>query len=270
MNEIDGELALRQRVSAIDADFITQSLPASRHLDRASVRDAKKFIGVLEEVVSTGDHNVTPVISSADADDIIAGCRLIQRLASAEVALVTQNIDGCPQYWISTGKPPWVTAPISQLSSAHFIAPRRDDWTRNVKPFGVGLFTSTGFQKTQGMWRLYLDLGKYSSNFPKPWRIWKLDINATATVCNIATAAQWEGLVINNPMSRDGLVYPDWEAIAEEWDAVHITVSTIAAIQGMRLRTSIGLIAPSYWDVETTFWLRWSFTSATLVETLMH
>jgi len=49
---------------------------------------------------------------------------------------------------------------------------------------------------------------------------------------------------------------------------VHITISAIAAIQGMRLETPRGLLAPSYWDVETTFWLRWSFTSVALVETV--
>jgi hypothetical protein len=36
----------------------------------------------------------------------------------------------------------------------------------------------------------------------------------------------------------------------------------------MRIRTPDGLIGPTYWDVETTYWLRWSFASVALVETV--
>jgi len=70
------------------------------------------------------------------------------------------------------------------------------------------------------------------------------------------------------PVTHAGLIYPDWSAIAQDWDAARITIRVIAAAQGLRLETSRGLLAPSYWDVETTFWLRWTFRSATLVETV--
>jgi hypothetical protein len=65
-----------------------------------------------------------------------------------------------------------------------------------------------------------------------------------------------------------GLIYRDWPAVARDWDAVHKTLRAIAAIQGMRLRTPKGLLAPCYRDVGTTFWLRWSFGPVTLVETV--
>ena len=68
------------------------------------------------------------------------------------------------------------------------------------------------------------------------------------------------------PLTADGLIYPNWPAIAEDFDAVHLTAMAVAAIQGVRITTEMGLIAPSYWDVESTFWLRWSFDAVSEVE----
>lgn len=120
------------------------------------------------------------------------------------------------------------------------------------------------------MWRIYLDLDQNSALFLKPWHVWRLGTGANVQVRDITTAADWEELALRYPAFGGGLIYPDWKSIAEDWDAVHITLRAIAAIQGIRLRTPRGLLAPSYWDVETTFWLNWRFTSVTHVETVDH
>jgi hypothetical protein len=266
----DGVAELRRRVADFDNEPASGNDATGTALpdQRAIVRDAEKFISVLENVTSSGDHSITSIVSAADADAVVATCRLIRRLASAEPALVTEGIAGRPQYWISTGKPPWRPAPEPVLSAEHFVAATQASRTRFANPFGVGLYTSTGFLETQGMWRLYLDLGHYSSNFPHPWNAWRVDIGRSARVHNLTTASEWVDLALRYPAVTDDLIYPDWQKIAEDWDAVHITTRAIAAIQGVRIQTSEGLLAPSYWDVETTFWLRWSFSSATLVETV--
>ena len=266
----DGVTELQGRVAALDSDPTSGNRgTAPAFPDRqAIIRDVEKFISVLDEVTSTGDYGITPIVSAADADTVVATCRLIRRLGSAEPELVTGGIAGHPQYWISTGKPPWLPPPEPVLSPENFVAATRVSRTHNANPFGVGLYTSTGFQGTQGMWRLYLNLGHYSSNFPYPWHVWKVDSSTTARVCDVTTAAQWEKLALRYPAVSEDLIYPDWQAIAQDWDAVHITTRAIAAIQGMRLQTAQGLLAPSYWDVETTFWLRWGFTSVTLAETV--
>jgi len=36
--------------------------------------------------------------------------------------------------------------------------------------------------------------------------------------------------------------------------------------QGIGFPTEDGIVAAPYWDVESTFWLRWSFDVATLIE----
>ena len=266
MRAANGIAELERRVAELDSERLDERLdePATssnlseRH---AVIRDAKKFICVLDEVTNTGDHANTIMVSSADADAVVATSLLIRRLESAEPELVTGGIDGYPQFWISTGKPPWVPSRQHVLSEAHFVAATGHGQTPHAKPFGVGLFTSSGFQGTQGMWRLFLDIGDDPLLFPHPWHVWRANVSSGARVCEVTTAAEWEDLILRYPAVHDddGLIYPDWPAIARDWNAVHMTIRAIAAIQGVRIRGSLGALAPSYWDVETTFWLRWSF-----------
>ena len=61
------------------------------------------------------------------------------------------------------------------------------------------------------------------------------------------------------PTSYEGLLYPDWKAVARHCDGVHVTLRAVGATQGICFRLSDGVVAPPYWDVETTFWLRWVF-----------
>jgi hypothetical protein len=60
-------------------------------------------------------------------------------------------------------------------------------------------------------------------------------------------------------------LYPDWKAAAQELDAVHVTARAVVAIQGFRFPSATGFTAPAYWDVESTFWLRWAFKDAMLL-----
>lgn len=80
------------------------------------------------------------------------------------------------------------------------------------------------------------------------------------------TAGAWADLSVRYPLIENELIYPNWSAIAEDYDAVHLTAMAIAATQGVRISTAMGLIAPTYWDVESTFWLRWSFNAVSEVE----
>jgi hypothetical protein len=262
MRAADGSAELERRVAELDGDPLGDdpASPPGLPARQAIIRDAGHFIRVLDEVTMAGDHAATGIVSSAEADAIVARSLLIGRLGSAEPALATGGIDGCPQFWVATGKPPWAPPGQPVLSPEHFVAATQPGRADNVNPFGVGLYTSSGFQGTQGMWRLYLEIGDYSSNTPHPWHVWRAEVSAAARVRDVTTAAGWEELTLRYPaVHDDGLIYPDWPAVAGDWDAVHLTIRAIAAIQGLRIRTPRGFLAPSYWDVETTFWLRWAF-----------
>lgn len=261
----EGVDVLHGRVATLDSGL---SGSDANNDQQAIIRCAEQFITVLDEVVSIGDHQATPIASSSDADAVVSASRLISRLGAAESALGDGSVMGRPQYWIATGTLPWLPPRAPVLSPERLIAPPSEERPRRAKPLGHGLYTSTGFSGTQGMWRIYLDLGHYSANFPYPWNVWRNEIDLDANIFDVTTAARWEELLLSYPTAYEGLVYPDWHAIGSDWDAVHVTARAIAAIQGMRIQTSEGTLAPSYWDVETTVWLRWRFTTTELVETV--
>jgi hypothetical protein len=87
----------------------------------------------------------------------------------------------------------------------------------------------------------------------------------TAKVYEVNSAVRWAELIEKFHIEDDGLLYPDWHALAEEYDGVHMTAAALLALQGLRLTTPAGVLAESYWDVESTVWLSWQFTSAWMV-----
>jgi hypothetical protein len=227
--------------------------------------DIRQYVQVLETVTSTGDHSRVAVVAPADADRVMATCRLLSRLDNAVPQIVSGPVDRHSQYWISTGKPSWVAPREPELSGARFTAVTQSGPAGGfVKPFNGGLHTSTGFPGCQGMWRAYLELRDWDSLFGRPWYVWKIDGDAAAAIHEVSTAAAWARFVRRYPLTAGELLYPDWAAAGRDYDAVHVTARAIAAIQGFRLRTAAGLLAPVYWDVETTFWLRWRFSSVQL------
>jgi hypothetical protein len=155
------------------------------------------------------------------------------------------------------------------LSESHFIGVSDAvPMKASTKPFYVGLFTSTGVLGTYGMWRTHLDLNEYSSLHPRPWHTWAVEPHPNAVVHEIASASQWVELVLSHPRRERGWLFPDWHFVARQCDGVHMTLRAIAATQGLYFPTEQGLIAAPYWDVESTFWLRWCFDSVKLVETV--
>ena len=101
-----------------------------------------------------------------------------------------------------------------------------------------------------------------SDLFPLPWTVWELDVLPSARVREITSATEWANLLAEYGVPTGGTVHLDWPAVAAEYDAVHLTLRAVAAVQGIVLRTPGGPAGPVLWDVESTFWLRWSFRGA--------
>jgi len=248
---------LAQRVAALDAQ------------DGDDVgSDVNQFISVLAEVVSFGTEDVSemPKWRPGDADRVLARCRLLARLGSAVPEIVSGPLDRSAQYWISAEKPGHLPPNVPVLDAEHFrpvsMAPRAN----STKPFTFGLYTSTGFMGTQGMWRAYLDLYEGSAVPPPVWHVWALTARQDAAVLEITTATEWAAFIDRFPAETGGLLYPDWQAVATQFDAVHMTIRAIAAVQGLCFYVLNGITAPAYWDVEATFWLRWCLETYELAE----
>jgi hypothetical protein len=214
----------------------------------------------------TGDWiKIDPTV----ADAVAATSRLLTDIAECEPSLISGPLQRDCQHWTRTGRN--TLAPESTPArpcAAKFIAPSASlNLKADVKPFDMGLYTSTATSAGCSSWRELF--GPHGSMvYPWPWYTWELEIDKDVEVVEITSATKWVDFVCSYARTSDGGVYPDWVEVAREFDAVHITMPVIAAAQGFYFDTPQGVIPPAFWDVETTFWLRWCVSDARLVETV--
>ncbi len=55
--------------------------------------------------------------------------------------------------------------------------------------------------------------------------------------------------------------FPDWSAVAHDWDAVHLTLGGLLTSEQVRVESSAGWTELWGWGAEQTLWLRWCFTA---------
>ena len=281
--ELDADPDDLQWASGPGTDFVYAICPAPliegdrETRDNGPCADIAHFISVVERVTSTSitgtnktsNVHILPCVSAATADALVNNSRLLARLSDAVPEIVTGPLRFNLQHWVGAREPSGRPKSELTLDESHFIGVSdAGPMKASTKPFYVGLFTSTGVLGTYGMWRTYLDLNEYSSLHPRPWHTWAVEPHPNAVVQEIASASQWVEFVLSHPLRERGLLFPDWNSVARQCDGVHMTLRAIAATQGLYFPTEQGLIAAPYWDVESTFWLRWCFDSVKLVETV--
>ena len=221
-----------------------------------------KFVCVMQSITSAAHVRGAPGVSFAEADELMRRSRLLRRLTNDVPEIVAGPLRLDSQYWIGTEKPYRQDAvELTPQESAFVRLSEATTKGPSTKPFGVGLFTSTGnCLSAHGMWRLYLEGSTVARH------VWTIDINACPVVREVTAASDWVDFVLSHPRREGDLLFPDWIAVARHYDAVHMTLRAIAAVQGLCFPTEHGTVAPTYWDVESTLWLRWCFGSARLVE----
>ena len=134
-----------------------------------------------------------------------------------------------------------------------------------------------------------------SMEFEFPVKQWRLRVGDAARVYEIYGAADWHKLCVNYPArsARDasdpeasdaagwgkyplaGLpgdsdergfttdienwLTPNWSAVAEDWDGVHLTLGGLLTAEKVRVVSDAGWSMLRFWDMEQTMWLRWAF-----------
>lgn len=207
------------------------------------------------------------VLEPAAADEITAGCRLLMQIARTDADLVRGPLDQRRQQWIGTSKQSG-SAAIPELTRQSFVSADAPSSARaSTKPFGLGIYTSTAASDGRSMWRALLEIDTEASLHRRPWAVWDARLDGDRTkVYEIDSAETWCDLVQAYPTRAEGLLYPDWRAIAADLDGVHMTLAAVVATQGFTFLTSAGPLAATYWDIESTLWLRWRFDSVTVRE----
>lgn len=251
MARSERDLRDRVRERAVALDQLQPGWAEGMGLDP----DLAHFVQVLSSVTDADPFGErAEPIAAALADDGVAGSRLLARLHERAPELTAGPLDRERQFWVATGRTV-VAAPDESL-----VQPVSADAAS--KPRDFGLFTSTGALGSLGMWACYLELHRHSTLFPGPRTAWSLPVSPQARVEEVASAADWVALVQRHPHEHGGLVHLDWEAVSAEVDGVHLTARAVAAVQGWKLDSAASIVAPSFWDVETTVWLRWAFEDA--------
>jgi hypothetical protein len=203
------------------------------------------------------------------ADEIIARSDLLRRLGEKYPELVAQPIVRSQQLWVASARPSHLPRRSFSPARAQFVDASSVPVAPSTKPFGLGLYTSTRVSRIApwGMWGVYLQINRNSTLYPFPRSTWALCCEKTARVAEITSASEWSQLVVDNAFIADNhVVYPDWRAIAKAWDGVHLTIRAVAAIEGISFSSAVGLLAPAYWGIESTLWLRWVFEGAKLLK----
>jgi len=268
---LSGVSALGERLSRLDAPISSLSAPL----------DAPSLLSHFAEIMGSITHTQltavahiplqrAPELEPRAADEAVASSRLLEAISAVDQALTSGPLPIERQHWIAIARPSagesldGILDPVERrfipVSPDYEIPP-------SPKPFNVGLYTSTAPRGAPSMWRSYLATYYDDALFPLPWRVWRLRPRAgEILVREIATADQWAHFIDAYGILHGEYLYPDWRAAAAEYDAVHLTARAVVALQGFSLRTPRGLTAPTYWDLETTFWMKWCFNGAELVE----
>lgn len=120
------------------------------------------------------------------------------------------------------------------------------------KPVGA-LYTSPGSVDFPGAWFIYSVSQSMDLDGSSQW-----DLTAgNARVCVIDSAISWCRFAFTWIGVSGGI---DWTAVSEEYDAVHVTSSAVAATDCFEFEWQGRVIPASFWGAETTVWLRWMFT----------
>jgi hypothetical protein len=163
----------------------------------------------------------------------------------------------------------WVAAPDKADSVPE---PRRPDrpltnWERYAQKPEWGLWTSTELDDPDNTTSLLVaagfGTGDLGGHFHPPCARYRFAIAPTARVFEIDGPDAWHRLCTHFPAAgEDGRLVPDWPAVAEEWDGVHLTLGGLLTAEQVRVAGPEGWTAYWAWDAEQTVWLGDAFVGA--------
>lgn len=134
----------------------------------------------------------------------------------------------------------------------------------NALPYGA-FWTSTPITEDQDSWTLS------GENLNRESPRWAVHFDMTSVrVAQVDSATDWVNLIESHAVTADGCTYPDWPAIAQSWDAVHVSPAGLLlahpTIAGTPLITTDGsgyahsqagpYASVASWSTVSTAWLR--------------
>lgn len=98
-------------------------------------------------------------------------------------------------------------------------------------------------------------VGDYLCEFPLAW--WSMRFLEDVRVFEIHGPSDWHNLCVRYPAEdRQGRLVPNWGAVAEDWDGVHLSFGGLLTTEQNRYESRAGWTMLDSWHAEQTYWLR--------------
>jgi hypothetical protein len=174
----------------------------------------------------------------------------------------------------------WTHRGIGPLAASDLVVDLTQMHAEASKP-SRALWTSTFIPATLSQW-----LQHPESRLEQAHRPWGLTVAGRARVFEVHSPEDWWELAHSYPCEARGFknaltphrshpgamtadrsarharVDPSWEAVAHDWDGVHVSMAGVMTAQDVSFERDAVVTELRGWDVESTVWLRWTFDSA--------
>ena len=99
-------------------------------------------------------------------------------------------------------------------------------------------------------------VGDHLCQFPMAW--WSIRFPDSLRIFEIHSPSHWHDLCVRYPArgTQDDRLVPNWGAVSEEWDGVHLSLGGLLTAHQNRYESSAGWSMVDSWDAEQTYWLR--------------
>ena len=173
------------------------------------------------------------------------------------------DIDLTAQAWVSIN---WTSPPLKFIygtppNTTEWQRPKNPSsgWERYAqKPFSkLPQVTSTLYEPHMTSKLVAYDerVGDYMCEFPLAW--WTMRFLEEVRVFEIHGPADWHDLCVRYPAKYKGdRLVPNWGAVAEEWDGVHLSFGGLLTAEQNRYESAAGWTMLNSWHAEQTYWLR--------------
>jgi hypothetical protein len=222
----------------------------------------------LSELIAQCETGLTPFHDGYphEADVLVASGPALrpfaaELLAAPGAATWFRDLDRNRQEWVCrTSAPPQASSfrPDLQAYGAGNTKPRRTLWT------------STSVTERTSSWLQYVPISEDAGRWSPPYPRWQLEVLPSARVYEIHGPASWNNLCLAYPAPScmayptcrpDALIEPDWQAVSQDWDGVHLSIGGLLTSERVRWGTPGQETHLFGWSVESTAWLRWVFGS---------
>ena len=99
-------------------------------------------------------------------------------------------------------------------------------------------------------------VGDYYCMFPLAW--WAMRFPQDARVFEVNSPSDWHELCVRYQArgTEDDRLVPNWGAVSEEWDGVHLSLGGLLTTEQGRYESPAGWTMLESWHAEQTYWLR--------------